>query len=124
MLSRAEKFELVKRLLEEGKTYKEIAKLAHVSCTQIGLIRRELEGESENSEPNIRIKAYEKFKNGDSPIDVAISLHRNNEETLRYWKEYLQLTGHHKLVKVRDELREDFEPFFQYIMRLKGEGFR
>jgi DNA-binding NarL/FixJ family response regulator len=41
MLTRKEKEELVIKLLQEGKTYKEIAKEAHVSLTLIGLYKKE-----------------------------------------------------------------------------------
>ena len=59
------------------------------------------------------------FKNGDSPIDVAIALHLSNEETLRYYKEYLQLTGHYRLLKIAEELGGNFVHFCNTYYAIK-----
>jgi len=119
VLSKAEKINLVKRLLEEGKNYRDIAKTAHISCTQISAIRKELEGESETGEPNIRTRAYEMFKNGDSPLDFAISLKIDKEEAIKLWKEYLELTGHFELLKASNELKGNFAPFLKFYAKSK-----
>ncbi len=62
------------------------------------------------------------FLKGKRPIDVAISLKTDKDETTKLWKEYLQLTGEHKLLKVRDELKENFERFFRTYNAIKKKG--
>ena len=73
MLSMKEKDELIVRLLEEGKTNKEILKEAKVSCSRVTKIRKRLEGD--DGEPTIRNQAYKMYLDGKKPIDVALPLH-------------------------------------------------
>ena len=67
----------------------------------------------------IRTRAYQLFKNGDSPLDVAISLKIDKEEAIKLWKEYLELTGHFELLKASNELKENFGTFLKFYARIK-----
>ena len=70
MLSKLEIEKEIIRLLNEGKTYREISKILHVSPTQISAVRKKYEGT--NTEPSFQTKAYKMFLKGKRPIDVAI----------------------------------------------------
>ena len=120
MLSKLEIEKEIIRLLNEGKTYREISKILHVSPTQISAAKKKFEGT--DTALGIQTKAYKMFLEGKRPIDVAISLKTDKDETTKLWKEYLQLTGEHKLLKVRDELKENFERFFRTYNAIKKKG--
>jgi transposase len=121
MLTKAEKEALIIRLLREGKNYKEITKQAHASCTQISLIRKKIEGE--DSEPNVRTKSYQMFEEKKQPIDVAIELQIDNFETLKYYREYLQLKRENKILEIRDELGDDFIQFVNLYKEMKSKNY-
>ena len=97
MLSQFEKEKEIIRLVEEGKTYPQISKELHVSPTQICAAKKKVVGS--NIEPSFQTKAYKMFLKGKRPIDVAIALKIDKDETTKLWKEYLQLTGEHKTAK-------------------------
>ena len=97
MLSKLEIEKEIIRLLNEGKTYREISKILHVSPTQISAAKKKFEGT--DTALGIQTKAYKMFLEGKRPIDVAISLKTDKDETTKLWKEYLQLTGEHKTAK-------------------------
>jgi uncharacterized protein YerC len=59
MLSKQEIENEIIRLLQEGKTYREISKILHVSPTQISAVRKKYEGST--NEPGIQTKAYKMF---------------------------------------------------------------
>ena len=92
MLSKLEIEKEIIRLLSEGKTYREISKILHVSPTQISAVRKKYEGST--NEPSIQRQAYKLFLKGRRPIEVAIALGIGDEQTTKLWKEYLELSGH------------------------------
>ena len=122
MLSMKEKDELIVRLLEEGKTNKEILKEAKVSCSRVTKIRKRLEGD--DGEPTIRNQAYKMYLDGKKPIDVAIELKIDNTEAARYWSEYLQLTREYTLLQIRRELKGDSLPFVNLYGKMKKKHYR
>ena len=109
------------RLLQEGKTYREISKILHVSPTQISAALKKFEGT--NTEPSIQTKAYKMFLKGKRPIDVAIALGIGDEQTTKLWKEFLELSGHYRLLKIGEELKENLQPFLIFIMGLRRRAF-
>jgi hypothetical protein len=121
MITRKQNEERIVQLLEQGKTSKEIMREAHVSPNLISAIRKKLEGDQ--GHPSIRIQAYEMYLGGKRPIDVAISLQIDNVEAIRYWKEYLQLKGEDTLLKIRNELEDDFTPFVKYYNVMKKNNY-
>jgi hypothetical protein len=118
---KAEKEAFIIRLLKEGKTYPEIAKLAHASFTQISDEKKKLEGEG--CQPSVRIKSYQMFEEKKQPIDVAIELQIDNLETLKYYREYLQLKRENKILQIRDELGDDFIPFVNLYKEKKSKNY-
>jgi hypothetical protein len=124
MLTVKEKDELIVKLLEEGKTNKEILKEAHVSCSRITLIRKRLEGDSSEPSGSIRNEAYKMYLSGKRPIDVAIELKLDNVEATRYWNEYLQLRREYELLKIRNVLQDKFSPFINLYREMKKKHYR
>ena len=124
MLNRKEKEELIIKLLEEGKTYKEISKEAHASFSEISRINKILNGE--DSRPSIQNQAYKRYLDGKRPIDVAIELQIDNIEATKYWKEYLQLKREYKFLEIRDKLKGNFFPFVELfeLMQKKKYGIK
>jgi len=117
MLSRKEKEELIIKLLKEGKNFKQISKEAHVSYTLITMINRKLSGDYDN--PSLRTQAYRMFLDGKRPIDVATELDIPHDEVTKLWKEYLQLAGHYKVLKIAEELKGKFQSFFHIYSAMK-----
>jgi Homeodomain-like domain len=120
MLSKRELYNEIIRLRQEGKTYREISKILHVSPSQISAALKEFEGT--NTEPSIQTQAYRMFLEGKRPIDVAIALGIGDEQTTKFWKEYLALSGHFKLLKIGEELKENFQRFLSIYNGIKKKG--
>jgi uncharacterized protein YerC len=120
MLSKLEIENEIIRLLQEGKTYREISKILHVSPTQISAAKKKFEGN--NNEPSIQTKAYKMFLKGKRPIDVAITLEIGIEQTTKFWKDYIQLTGHYRLLKIAEELKENLQRFLNIYNGIKKKG--
>lgn len=77
MPTRKEKEELIIKLLQAGRTYKEISRECHASFSEISSINKKLQGD--DSEPSIRNQAYkmfeeEKKKCGINEIEMALQV--------------------------------------------------
>jgi hypothetical protein len=103
ILNKFEKHDLVIKLCKEGKTYSEIAHIAHVSLRDIKPILKKYEqklktkkGENNPSNQNIKklsksSQAYDLFRNGKNAVEVAIELDLDFQRVRRYWTEFLRL---------------------------------
>ena len=120
MLSKKEKDNAILRLVDEGKTYREILKILHVSPNDISSAKKSREGS--NTEPSIQTKAYKMFLEGKAPIEVAIALGIGKEEIIKLWKEYLEITGHFRLLKIAEELKENLQRFLNIYNEIKKKG--
>lgn len=86
VLTRAEIEELVKQLYKEGKTIREIAKVAHMPFTDIAAIIRKETGESNkdnNNKPTMtkETEVLKLFKKGKTPVEIAALLSFLPKET-------------------------------------------
>jgi len=99
-----EKRDLILRLLKEGKTYREICHIAHVSPREIKPIAKEYERKKrlENKKreqknltkkPSISTQSFILYKEGKQIDDVKILLDIPFKLAFRYWKEYLKSIG-------------------------------
>jgi hypothetical protein len=139
-LSRKEKEKLVIQLAEEGKTTRDIAKIAHVSLLDIGKIIRKVTGDGEPSQQEIEkeledekqkkwkslspyAKAFQMFKDKRPLEDVAIEIDLKSNAVLDFFSEYLKLTRMNILVKIYKELGQDFPLFIHLYKRIKEEGW-
>ena len=60
------------------------------------------------------------YKDKKEPIEVAITLDIDNVEATKYWNEYLQLKREYKLLKIRNELQNNFESFVNLYKEMKS----
>jgi hypothetical protein len=61
--------------------------------------------EKESIQPPINVKAYELFANGLTPVQVASELKLSEEDTTRYYTEYLRLKQLPNLGSLLERLR-------------------
>jgi hypothetical protein len=105
-LNKFEKSDLVIKLHKEGKTYREIAHIAHVLPRDIKSILKEYERKKnleakteENNTVNqkttkklsLSSQAFKLFKENKKPIDVAIELDIPFVKAKKFWAEFLNL---------------------------------
>ena len=138
LITRKEKEKLVLKLAEEGKTTRDIAKEVHISLKDIGKIIRKATGDSQEE----RIRRKRKRKRNDknlyhhmlepfkcSKIKLLLQMWLlnwilNTDAVLNYHADYLRLLKMDGLVKIYNELKNDFPLFFHLYRRIKKEGIK
>lgn len=101
-LNKFEKRDLIIRLLNEGKTYREVCHLAHVSPRDIKPIAKEYErkkrletkkGEEKTrtKKPSISTQAFKLFRDGENLTDTTISLQIPAAKAEKLWEQFLKL---------------------------------
>jgi hypothetical protein len=132
-LNKFEKRALILRLLKEGKTYREICHIAHVSPRDIKAIAKEYERKKrletkkgeQKSRANQNIKklskssqAYDLFRNGKKAVEVAIDLDLDFQKVRKYWLEYLRLNRMKKLynIYIENEYHLDYLLHIYFFM--------
>ena len=140
LLSKKEKEKLVIQLANEGKTIREIAKIVHMSFRDICKIinkemgdddylsqqekDKELENEKQKKWKTLSpyARAFQMFKDKKILADVAIELDIKSNVVMDFYNDYLQLIRMNCLVKIYDELKNDFPLFLYLFRRIKKEG--
>jgi hypothetical protein len=128
ILNRKQKEELVIRLAKEGKNTRDMAKVAHVSLKDIGIIIRNYlgEGESETGYSgkglSTNSKAFKMFKENKKLVDVAIILNIETDEVLGMYSDYLRLLNLQKLMTMFNEMGNDIYLLEYLYHDLKNEG--
>ena len=101
-LNKFEKRELILRLLKEGKTYREICHIAHVSPRDIKPIAKEYERKkrletnirkekkNQTKKPSISSQAFILFKEGKQIDEVKVLLDIPYKLAIGYWSAYLE----------------------------------
>ena len=101
-LNKFEKRDLILRLLKEGKTYREICHIAHVSPRDIKPISKEYERKkrletnirkekkNQTKKPSISSQAFILFKEGKQIDEVKILLDIPYKLAIGYWRQYLK----------------------------------
>lgn len=102
MLNKNEKEEMVIKLLDQGRTIRQIAAEAHISFKDIGVIARKLKGENEvsSSPKSLETQALSLFAEGKSQIDVIIALDLSSRKVTQIYKEFLRLNMMQKFVNL------------------------
>jgi transposase len=134
ILTRQERERLVVDLYyNQGKTYREISKVARISPRDIGVILNKVIEEKktkglEEEQDNINSKnhnqeneqrlslsaqAYKLFSDRKTPLEVAIALNLRESEATKYYKEYWKLKQQHNLNVVYEETKGDIDPFLR-----------
>jgi hypothetical protein len=128
ILNRRQKEELVIRLAKEGKNTRDIAKVAHVSLKDIGIIIRNYLGEEESETDHsvkalsTNSKAFKLFKENKNLVDVAIILNIDTDEVLSFYNDYLRLLNLQKLMTIYREMEDDIYLLEYLYHELKSEG--
>lgn len=123
VLTKKQKKEMVIKLLEEGKTTKEIAKIVRMSLRDIGIILREYNHEPEPKPPKSdHSNAFQMFSKGKNLIQVSIALDLPFDLIRQYFIEYLELKGMMDFVNVLKNYPNFICFFVQIAEKMKYEG--
>jgi len=138
ILTRQERERLVLDLYNQGKTYREISKVARISPRDIGVILNKViedkaEGikQQDDAEENrqqeqqhlsLSAQAYKLFSDRKTPLEVAIALNLGESGATKLYKEYWKLKQLHNLNMVYEELRGDITPFLRLYRLSKAAG--
>jgi hypothetical protein len=132
ILTRQERERLVLDLYyNQGKTYREICKVARISPRDIGIILNKVveekaEGLKEQHEEiqqlSVSSQAYKHFSDRKTPLEVAIALNLKESEATKFYKEYWKLKQLHNLYMVYEETKGDIDPFLKLYKLSKAAG--
>jgi len=118
------------RVLEhhsQGMSTREIAKLLHMSFTDIGKILKDSDKEKEAEQQRTRqeflsSQAYKLFSEGKSPVQLAIELNIRASEAIIFQREYWGLEGLHSLNRIYEEVKDDTWHFVNLCKSVKAAG--
>lgn len=116
MLNKFEKEEFVIKLLNEGRTIRQIATEAHISFRDIGAIARKSKGEKEiesSSPKSLETHALILFAEGKNQVEVAIALDIPTNKVSDIYEEYLRLQNMETLVNAYEEIKYDLPKFLK-----------
>lgn len=121
-LNKFQKRDLVIKLHKEGKTYREIASIAHVSVRDIIPIIKKYEKSTLKSSKDKNKKrilsqgsqAFKLFQEGKSALDVAIILDLNFSKIDILWREYLFLSSKAEFFYIY----EDNKPRINHLLKI------
>jgi hypothetical protein len=139
ILTRQERERLVIDLYNQGKTYREISKVARISPRDIEIILNKVIEEKtegikqqddveknkeakEQQQLSLSTQAYKLFCDRKTPLEVAIKLDLKESEATKFYKEYWKLKQTHNLNMVYEELKDDIEPFLRLYRLSKAAG--
>ena len=121
-LNKKEKKELVVKLHQENKTIRQIAEIVHMGFKDIGTIIKRIDGQANDIDLSNKSKASQAlymFNNGKKPIDVAIELDLPESEVCDLQQEFWALHQLYDLPLVYQQLKNDFDSFFELFKLLK-----
>jgi DNA-binding CsgD family transcriptional regulator len=142
ILTRQERERLVLDLYNQGKTYREISKVARISPRDIGVIlNRVIEEKTEEKEItqqndkdaeknrqegeqhlSLTAQAYKLFSDRKTPLEVAIALNLGESEATKFYREYWKLKQLHNLNMLYEENKGDIDPFLKLYKLAKRKG--
>ncbi len=134
ILNRKQKEKLVIELLNQGLSYPQIAKQAHVSFSDIKSIALKVTGDDKKVEDEGREKekkakpmhcqAFELFQAGRNPVQVAIDLELETDRAMTFLYDYLRLQNMNKAVTILKEYKDQLGPFVKLIEWIKKNNTR
>ena len=124
ILDKKEKEELVAKLYLDGKPIREIARQTHLSFGTIGKIIRQINGQNNNYELDLKDKSIETraiylFSIGKTPLEVAIELNLPSAEVHDLQEEFWALNQLHELAFVYGEIKNSLPSFMKLYRCLK-----
>src|SRR5215831_12455391 len=134
-MNRGEKEQYIIQLYKENKSTREIAKLAHVSFRDIGIITKkaklEADGERGPLQEDNDIKSKSKttqaiklFSEGNSPVKVAIELDLPTDQVLVIYREFWELEGMYGLAQIYEEAKYDFHDLLRLHRIVQALGMK
>jgi hypothetical protein len=124
-LSLKEKEDFVVEMLNKNYTLRDVASKAHVSFSFISATRKKIAGEeivndkqkNKPSKPlSIVSQAFQLFKEGNSLIDVAITLDQLKENVIQYYLDYLTLQNIGRVATILKEHRNNIVSFVKLFI--------
>jgi chromosome segregation ATPase len=94
MITKKEKIEIAKGLIDKNLGYRKISKKAHLSFGDIAKLKKEAEGISTEEKYTQAYKMFEAEKNN---LEVALELGLTDKQTLEFRKGYLTLKRYDRL---------------------------
>jgi transposase len=130
---------LVLDLYNQGKNTREIAQEARMSFRDIGSIlnkadegreqdnndignKKQQQEQEQQQQLSLSTQAYKLFSEGNTPIEVAVTLNQKESEITRFYKEYCKLNQMHDLNIVYEELRGNIVPFLKLYRSARSAG--
>jgi transposase len=130
LLNSEEKEEYVIRLCKDNKSFREIAKIMHMSFRDIGaIINRWKERERGQLDDDIKSKskttqAIKLFCEGKKPVEVVIALDLPSDEVQAIYSEFWKLKGMYSLAQIHDEVRYDLHSLLRLHNIFKDLGLQ
>jgi hypothetical protein len=125
VLNRRDKEQLVIKLHQESKSFREIASIAHLSFSDIGAVIRKIDGKDDGIEmKDLKNKskgtqALFLLTNGKKPIEVAIELDLPSIEVENMQQEYWVLNQLDELALIYHEIRSHLTLFLRLFHIMK-----
>jgi hypothetical protein len=132
-MTRDQKVQYVIQLYTEGKTFKEISQLTHMSFRDIGVIINRYKNKIERENGQIQVKddiksksketqAFQLFSEGKDSVYVKIALDLPAEEVESIYLDFLKLKDMHTLVDVYDEMGNHLSSFVELFRIFHARG--
>ena len=132
-MTRDQKVQYVIQLYTEGKTFKEISQLTHMSFRDIGVITNKYKDRIERENGQIQVKddmksksketqAMKLFSEGKDSVDVKIALDLPAEEVKSIYRDFLKLKDMNTLVDVYDEMGNHLSSFVELFRIFHARG--
>ena len=115
---------------EEGKNTREIARIERISIRDISAVIKEEEARKQSHEDDSQkqlegktaASAYNLFKQGKTPVEVAIELELAEPQVSKFYKEYLHLQGFPEIVSLCDKIGEDSWAYLELYQLCNSSG--
>lgn len=122
MVTTKEKEERATELIKKGLTIREIAQETNLSFSDIGTLRRTVNGETKEKPLSMTAQAFKLFLEGKTLVEVAITLNIPTHEVLKIHSEFLLLQNRGKLAEILDENKEKADDLIELHDYLKSNG--
>jgi hypothetical protein len=136
ILNKQQQEKLVIDLLNQGFTYPQIAKRAHVSFSEIKRIELMVTGDDKKKKEedevaekgkkakSIHCQAFELFLEGRSPVQVAIDLELETDKAMAFLYDFMRLQNMHRAAKILKEYKDHLAPFVTLFEWLRKNNTR
>ena len=105
IISQKEKEDLIRKLLSERHTYRDIARIANCSPNEIARIKKEITGENKETNEDVKSKsicsrAFDLFQKEIPVTQIVIDLDIEPEQVKKIHDSYLDLLNRQKIVSL------------------------